>query len=115
MAFNQPSIEKFAHEVQPGGLILVNSSMVDSASVRPDVQVVRVPAYEAAQNLGNVKAANMIMLGAFIEVTRAIDEESVLSAFVEHGIKPEMLRSNREAIEAGRRLVSGVRLNSNLA
>ena len=115
MAFNQPSIEKFAHEVLPGGLILVNSSMVDKPSDRSDVQIVRVPAYEAATSLGNVRAANMIMLGAFVEVTQAVDEESILSAFVEHGIKPEMLRSNREAIEAGRKLVSGIRLNSQLA
>ncbi len=115
MAFNQPSIEKFAHEVLPGGLILVNSSMVDNASDRTDVQIVRVPAYEAAMNMGNVKAANMIMLGAYIEVTRAIDEESILSAFVEHGTKPEMLKSNREALETGRRLVSGIRMNSGLA
>jgi 2-oxoglutarate ferredoxin oxidoreductase subunit gamma len=115
MAFNQPSIEKFAHEVLPGGLIMVNSSMVDNASDRSDVQIVRVPAYEAAMNLGNVKAANMILLGAFVEVTRAVDEESILSAFVEQGIKPEMLKKNREAIETGRRLVSGIRLNSRLA
>ena len=115
MAFNQPSIEKFAHEVKPGGLILVNSSMVDNVSDRTDVQIVKVPAYEAAMNLGNVKAANMIMLGAYIEVTQAIDEESVLSAFVENGIKPKMLKSNREAIETGRSLVSGTRLNSKLA
>ena len=87
MAFNQPSIEKFAHEVLPGGLILVNSSMVDNASDRSDVQIVRVPAYEAAMNLGNVKAANMILLGRYLEVTRAVDEESILSAFVEHGTK----------------------------
>ncbi len=115
MAFNQPSIEKFAHEVLPGGLIMVNSSMVANASDRSDVQIVRVPAYEAAMNLGNVKAANMIMLGAYIEVTQAIDQESVLSAFVEQGIKPQMLKSNREAIETGRRLVSGTRLLSKLA
>ena len=115
MAFNQPSVEKFAHELLPGGLILVNSSMVDNASDRTDVQIVRVPAYEAAMNLGNVKAANMIMLGAFIEVTRAISEESILAAFVEHGIKPEMLKSNREAIETGRRLVDGIRVKPKLA
>jgi 2-oxoglutarate ferredoxin oxidoreductase subunit gamma len=115
MAFNQPSIEKFVPEVLPGGLILVNSSMVDNVSDRKDVQIVRVPAYEAATGLGNVKAANMIMLGAYLEVTRAIAQESILAAFVEKGIKPQMLKSNREAIEAGRKLVSGIRLNSNLA
>ena len=111
MAFNQPTIEKFAHLVLPGGLILVNSSMIDNASDRTDVQIVRVPAYEAAINLGNVKAANMVMLGAYVEVTRAIDEESILSAFIEHGTKPEMLKSNREALEAGRSLVAGTRWN----
>jgi 2-oxoisovalerate ferredoxin oxidoreductase beta subunit len=104
MAFNQPSIEKFAREVQPGGLIMVNSSMVDNASGRSDVQIVRVPAYEAAVNLGNVKAANMIMLGAYLEVTRAVDQESVLAAFVERGTRPAVMKSNREAIEMGRKI-----------
>jgi 2-oxoglutarate ferredoxin oxidoreductase subunit gamma len=108
MAFNQPSIDKFAHELQPGGLLLVNSSMVDSVPERSDIKIVRVPAYEAASNLGNVKSANMIMLGAYLEVTKAVDQESILAAFVEHGIKPEMLKGNREAIEAGRRIVSAL-------
>lgn len=115
MAFNQPSIEKFAHEVLPGGLILVNSSMIDTVPDRSDVQMVRVPAYETAINLGNVKNANMIMLGAYLEITGAIDQESILSAFLENGIKPEVLKGNREAIEAGRRLAGGIRLNSKLA
>jgi Pyruvate/2-oxoacid:ferredoxin oxidoreductase gamma subunit len=106
LAFNQPSIEKFAHEVLPGGLILVD---------RADVQIVRVPAYEAAMNLGSVKNANLIMLGAYLEITGAIDQEAVLSAFVERGVRPEILKGNRDAIETGRRLVSGTRLNSKLA
>jgi Pyruvate/2-oxoacid:ferredoxin oxidoreductase gamma subunit len=107
IAFNQPSIEKFAHEVVPGGLILVNSSMVSTLPDRQDVQIVRIPAYEAADGLGNQKAVNMIVLGAYLEITGAIEQESILSAFVEHGIKPELLKGNREAIEAGRRLVAG--------
>lgn len=115
MAFNQPSIEKFAPEVLPGGLLLVNSSMVENIPDRSDVQVVRVPAYETAVNLGNVKSANMIMLGAYLEVTQAIDQASILSAFTELGMKPGLLKSNREAIEAGRKIASGIRLNSKFA
>jgi 2-oxoisovalerate ferredoxin oxidoreductase beta subunit len=106
MAFNQPSVEKFAHEVQSGGLLLVNSSMVDSVPERSDLRVVRIPAYEIAQNMGNVKSANMVMLGAYLEASKAIEQESIMAAFVEHGIKPEMLKANREAIEAGRRFLS---------
>ena len=104
MAFNQPSIEKFARELLPGGLLFVNSSMVQDLPDRSDIRIVRVPAYEAAAELGQPKAANMIMLGAYLEVTHAVDQESILSAFAEHGIKPEMLQSNREALEKGRKL-----------
>jgi 2-oxoglutarate ferredoxin oxidoreductase subunit gamma len=106
MAFNQPSIEKFAHELRPGGLLFVNSSMVQDPSDRSDIRVIRIPATEAASEMGNTKAANMIMLGAYLEVTRAVEQESILAAFAEHGIKPNMLQSNRDAIERGRKLAS---------
>jgi 2-oxoisovalerate ferredoxin oxidoreductase beta subunit len=115
MAFNQPSIDKFAGEVLPGGLLMVNSSMIDKIPDRTDVQVVRVPAYEAATDLGNVKSANMIMLGAYLEVTRAVDQASILAAFAEQGMKAALLKINRDAIEAGRRLVEGTRFKSKLA
>jgi 2-oxoisovalerate ferredoxin oxidoreductase beta subunit len=115
MAFNQPSVEKFAQRILPGGLLLVNSSMVEDLPDRSDIQIVRVPAYETAVSLGSVKSANMIMLGAYLEVTRAVDQASILSAFTEQGMKPALLKINREAIEAGRKIASGIRLNSNLA
>ena len=105
MAFNQPSVEKFGDKLLPGGMLFVNSSMVASVPDRADIRIYRIPAYEAAQNLGNIKAANMIMLGAYLEITQAVTQESILSAFAEHGIKPEMLQRNREAIEKGRSLI----------
>jgi 2-oxoisovalerate ferredoxin oxidoreductase beta subunit len=106
MAFNQPSIEKFAHELLPGGLLFVNSTMVQDLPDRSDIRIIRVPATEAATEMGNTKAANMIMLGAYLEITRAVEQESILAAFAEHGIKPHMLQANRDAIERGRKLVS---------
>ena len=80
--------------------------MVQELPDRTDIRIVRVPAYEAAAELGNTKAANMIMLGAYVEATHAVDQESILFAFAERGIKPEMLQNNRRAIEMGRRIVS---------
>jgi len=108
MAFNQPSVEKFAPGLLPGGLLLVNSSMVTDVPERTDIQIVRVAAYEAASEMGNVKLANMVMLGAYLEVTRAVEQESILSAFAENGMRPEILKGNREGIVTGRRLVSGI-------
>lgn len=112
IAFNQPSIEKFAGEILPGGLLLANSSMVTDFPDRSDIQVVKVPAYEAARDLGSVKAANMIMLGAYIEVTGAVTQDAILSAFSDIGMRKNLLKNNRDAIEAGRRIVSGTRLQN---
>ncbi|MEJ2108959.1 MAG: 2-oxoacid:acceptor oxidoreductase family protein [Acidobacteriota bacterium] len=112
MAFNQPSIEKFASEVLPGGLLLTNSSMVTDIPDRSDIQIVEIPAYEAARELGSIKAANMIMLGAFLEITRAVTQESILAAFAGYGMRQKLLENNKNAIEAGRRLASGIRLET---
>mgnify|MGYP001035679707 FL=1 len=103
IAFNQPSIGKFAHAIQPGGLLLANASMVKEVPDRKDIRIVRIPSYEIASELGSAKSANMVMLGAYLELTGAVDQESILAAFAEKGTRPGMLQSNRRAIEAGRR------------
>jgi 2-oxoisovalerate ferredoxin oxidoreductase beta subunit len=112
IAFNQPSVEKFAHALIPGGLLLVNSSLVTDLPDRRDIRIVKVPSYEVATNLGNMKSANMVMLGAYLELTQSVDQESILAAFAEHGIKPQMLQGNREAIEAGRKIVRDLNANA---
>jgi 2-oxoisovalerate ferredoxin oxidoreductase beta subunit len=104
MAFNEPSVDKFAPDLLPGGLLMVNSSMVKKVPDRTDIRIVRVPAYEAANDLGNIKASNMIMLGAYLEITRALDPATIFSAFIENGMRPDILKLNREGIEAGRKL-----------
>jgi 2-oxoisovalerate ferredoxin oxidoreductase beta subunit len=110
MAFNQPSVEKFAHELLPGGLLLVNSSMVTDVTNRTDIRVARIPAYEAAAEIGNARASNMVMVGAYLELTHAIEQDSIMTAFVDKGIRPSIVKGNREAIEAGRRIASGIQL-----
>jgi 2-oxoisovalerate ferredoxin oxidoreductase beta subunit len=106
MAFNEPSAEKFAPELLPGGLLMVNSSLVKYASDRKDIQIVRVPATEAAHGAGNPKVANMVMLGAYLGATRALDPESIIVALREHGMRPDLLDVNRRALQAGRDLVA---------
>ncbi len=103
IAFNQPSIEKFARAIQPGGLLLANASMVKEVPDRKDIRIVRIPSYEIASELGSAKSANMVMLGAYLELTGTVDQESILAAFAAKGTRPGMLESNRRAIEAGRR------------
>jgi 2-oxoisovalerate ferredoxin oxidoreductase beta subunit len=105
MAFNAPSVERFAPEILPGGLLMVNSSMMQELPELPEVKVVAVPATEAAKNLGNPKVANMVMLGAYLKVTGALNPESILSALREHGLREDLLQFNRTAIQVGQDLV----------
>ncbi len=108
LAFNEPSAEKFAPEILPGGLLMVNASLVKHASDRTDIRILWIPATEAANTVGNPKVANMIMLGAYLEVTRAMDPESILLALSAHGMRPDLLDINRKALLAGKDLAAGV-------
>ncbi len=106
VAFNEPSAEKFAPELLPDGLLMVNSSLVKKASDRTDIRILWIPATEAANSVGNPKVANMVMLGAYLEATHALDPESILLSLSEHGLRPDLLDVNRLALAAGRDLVS---------
>ncbi len=106
MAFNEPSVDKFAPELDPGGLLMINSSMVRKAIDRTDIRVLRVPATEAANDAGNPKAANMVMVGAFLQATGALDPESILSSLSHYGMRPDLLMINREAIRKGQELAA---------
>jgi 2-oxoacid:acceptor oxidoreductase gamma subunit (pyruvate/2-ketoisovalerate family) len=110
VAFNQPSVEKFASAIVPGGLLLVNSSLVTELPDRKDIKIVKVPAYEAAAAVDNPKGANMVLIGAYIEISGAVSAESIHKAFVEKGIRPELVESNMKAIEAGRRIIRDMNL-----
>ena len=109
IAFNQPSVEKFAASIVPGGLLVVNSSMVTELPNRKDIKIYKVPAYETAAAVGNPKGVNMVLLGAYIESSRSVRAESIHTAFIESGIKPNMVEINMKAIEAGRQIVRDTR------
>ena len=105
IAFNEPSVEKFGNELLPGGLLMVNSSMVTTKPTRTDIKVVEVPVTDAAKDMGNPKVANMVMLGAYLQVTGAVDDESVLSSLAGHGLRADLVELNRKALQAGRGLI----------
>ena len=104
---NLPSM-KFVDDVVPGGHILVNSSLIDVKVERDDVEVTYIPANDLAGEMGMPKVANMIMLGACLKVTNAVDIESVLKAFLKvfGERKSKFIPINREALQKGMDAVS---------
>lgn len=81
MVMNLPSLRKFELCVKSGGLLLVNSSMTDEKSNRVDLKVHYIPADKLAMECGNQKAANMIMLGAYLALTRVTKPANIIEAF----------------------------------
>ena len=104
---NLPSM-KFVDDVVPGGHVLVNSSLIDTKIDRDDIKVTYIPANDLAGEMGMPKVANMIMLGACLKVTNAVDIESVLQAFLKvfGERKAKFIPINREALQKGMDAVS---------
>jgi 2-oxoglutarate ferredoxin oxidoreductase subunit gamma len=70
VALNEASINKFEPRLLPGGYMFVNSSTVTSGrKYRQDIKAVEIPASDIANELGNPKGANIVLLGALAKVT----------------------------------------------
>lgn len=102
VVMNRPSLDKFEDLVAKGGLLLLDRDLVSRPSRRGDLQVLQVPAQTMAEGLGNKRAANMVLLGAFVEATSILSLQAVLQSVREHG-KPEFFELNKQAIELGAR------------
>ena len=103
IAMNTPSLEKFEANVNPGGKLFSNSSIIEKKATRTDIDVYYVPCNEIADQLGNPKVLNMAMLGAFLEATNVVKVDSVLDALLYKlgEKKAKLIPLNRQAIEMG--------------
>ncbi len=109
VVMNEPSLEKFEQYVAPGGNLFINSSLVKKAPTRDDINVFSIPVNDLANELGNAKVANMVMLGAFLQVTETVKVESVIKAFtkVYGDSKKKLLPINERAIATGQEAIKG--------
>ena len=100
---NKLSLERFENKVQPDGTLFVNSSMVDRKCRRDDLTVLEVPVNQLAEELDNLRGANMILLGAYLEKTRVVEVEDALEHFEQifSGKRKEIIQKNRQAFLAG--------------
>jgi len=108
VAMNRPSLEKFAPTVKKGGVVFVNASIIPIGSGRNDVDELRVPIIELSQELGNVKAANIVALAAFVARSRIVSFEALIEAVKEKFAgKAKLIPLNLKALEAGRKAAVG--------
>ncbi len=99
---NNPSLEAFEPRLQPQGMLFLNSSLITQKITRKDIKVITIPANDIAMEVGEKRAANMVMLGAYIARTKVVPKESILQGLEElFGKKAQYLEVNRQAFEKG--------------
>lgn len=103
IVLNTPSLSSFQNRVAPGGSLFLNSSIIAVESSRHDVKIYKIPSSEMAEKLGNSRAANTVMMGAFLKTTGLVPPEIFLTSMEEvMGSKKEsVLELNHRAFEAG--------------
>jgi 2-oxoglutarate ferredoxin oxidoreductase subunit gamma len=102
IALNLPSLDKFEDAVRPGGVIVVNTSLINRLPHRTDVTVVAVPANEVAIECGSPKAANMVTLGAYLGASGVVELDQVKAIVTESfAAKPKLVEVNHAALSRG--------------
>ncbi|MEW6061164.1 MAG: 2-oxoacid:acceptor oxidoreductase family protein [Bacteroidota bacterium] len=108
VVLNQPSLDKFASRIKPGGLLLCEQSTIVTPCTRTDLDILMIPATETATNMGKRQVANMILLGAFLERRPIVTIDNVLLALRE--VLPErhhhLIPLNEEALRRGQQFAA---------
>lgn len=104
IVMNLPSLVKYEPRVMEGGLLVLNTSLVDPGEAkRSDLERLSVPANDLAIEAGNARLANMVILGAFVEKTKLVKMDSIIQSF-EHVLDKKyhsMIPANVEALKKG--------------
>jgi len=100
---NNPSLNRFQNFIQTGGGMFINETLVLDRPLRGDIEVVEVPATGMAEDLGNIRTANMIMIGAFVRRSGLVDIKTVLDSLEDilGARRKKLVEINLKAIKLG--------------
>lgn len=104
---NQASLDKFGAKVKPGGICIINSSLVDTVAVqRDDVEIIAIPMNDIAMGLGDARMVNMVAIGAYVAKSGVVSPASL-----EEGLKEVLPERNHKFIPANVRAIAAGALN----
>ncbi|MDR5659831.1 2-oxoacid:acceptor oxidoreductase family protein [Serpentinicella sp. ANB-PHB4] len=102
IVMNLPSLLKFEQNLKSGGKIIINDSLIEEKTSREDVDAYYISANDLANELGNSRVANIVMLGAFLELTKILAVDTVGKALKKvYAGKEELVPLNVKALEKG--------------
>ncbi|MDV3428707.1 MAG: 2-oxoacid:acceptor oxidoreductase family protein [Bacillota bacterium] len=100
VVMNRPSLDKFEDKIKKGGLLIIDCDLINRDIERNDIEVIKIPAQTIAEEMGNKKIANMVLLGALVAKTGVVSMGTVLQALKDHG-KAQFFEVNKLALEKG--------------
>ena len=103
IVMNAPSLKKFEGMVRKGGMIILNESMIPQKVCRENIDSYYVPADAIAEEEGNKKGANMVLLGAYLALSAIVSIDSVYDVVEKSfaGAKEKYIESNKKLIKRG--------------
>jgi len=103
VVLNPASMDKYEPLVKPGGILVVNSSLVPKPATRADITVVTIPANDIAIEVGDVRMSNVVLLGALLGTKEIVRPESLRKAMDEHipARKARFIEPNKRALQRG--------------
>ncbi len=104
VAMNEPSLRKFDKSVRAGGWVIYNGLEFPADCVREGVHVLALPFTELADELGDKRAANMVMLGALLEIAGVLPQASISDALRRLVKNPRWVELDERALTRGREL-----------
>lgn len=104
VVMNRPSMEQFESAVKPGGYLIINSDLIEIEPERVDINIIKIPANTLAEQAGNLKAANMVILGAYNACRNAVGNDTILKSLekIMGERKKHLIPLNAKALELGR-------------
>lgn len=109
LIFNEASYKKFEQRIKAGGRLFLNTSLVHEPAARSDITRIDIKANDIAESLGDIRIANMVMIGAFLRKTGIVPLEAVLTALKQ--VLPQrrhsLLPLNEQALQCGSDVCNG--------
>ncbi len=110
VVLNQPSLDRFEEKIKPGGTLIYDSYGITTAPKRTDISIYRIDAMDAAAEMQNAKAFNMIILGGLLQVRQLANIENVVMAL--RKTLPErhhdLIPANEAALKKGMEIITKV-------
>jgi len=102
IVMNKPSLVKYEEKLKAGGILISNKSLIDAPSKRRDAKVLNIPMTEIASKIGDIRASNMVAIGALAKRSKMLSMKNIVAA-LKNMLKGKegLLLVNKKALEKG--------------